>query len=100
MADLTSMTMRQRFEHWYSEEGKWPAAVDKDARGDYMLMQTALAWKAWQAADESAQVAYGPSGDQRQGGGVEAPTTPATGDVVAAKFEQHSTDGVGDSNAG
>jgi hypothetical protein len=51
--------LRQRFEHWYSDEGKWPQAVAKDGGGDYLLLQAALSWKAWQAADASAQVARG-----------------------------------------
>lgn len=48
-----SMTQRQAFEFWYSDQGKYPEAVETD-RGQYLLMQAALAWKAWKAACEWA----------------------------------------------
>lgn len=53
------LTLRQRFERWYSDDGKSPKAVERDGRGGYLLLQTANAWTVWQAADESAQIADG-----------------------------------------
>ena len=39
---------REAFEAWFSEQGKWPAAVDR--RGDgYILAAAQSAWVAWQA---------------------------------------------------
>ena len=42
--------IRQRFENWYSENGKWPKAVERDSKGDYKLMQACAAWIAWRAS--------------------------------------------------
>lgn len=40
---------RERFEAWFSDQGKWPQAVER--RGDgYRLMQANEAWRNWQAA--------------------------------------------------
>lgn len=40
---------RDAFEHWFSDEGKSPRAVERN--GDcYKLMQAHAAWQAWQAA--------------------------------------------------
>jgi hypothetical protein len=42
-------TERADFEHWFSDGGKWPAAVER--RGDeYMLAAAQTAWGTWQAA--------------------------------------------------
>lgn len=40
---------RAAFEAWYSEGGKWPAAVRRSGEG-YMLAAAQSAWTAWQAA--------------------------------------------------
>lgn len=40
---------RKLFEHWYSDEGKYPKAIERAAKGDYLLMQTHVAWGVWQA---------------------------------------------------
>lgn len=41
---------RAAFEAWFSEGGKWPAAVRRSGDG-YMLAAAQSAWTAWQAAD-------------------------------------------------
>ena len=41
--------MREAFEKWMSQDGKWPKAVEQRG-GAYALMQTASAWEAWRAA--------------------------------------------------
>ena len=41
---------RAAFEAWFSENGKWPAAVQRSGDG-YMLASAQSAWTAWQAAD-------------------------------------------------
>lgn len=41
--------VRERFERWMSEDGKWPDAV-AHRYGHYVLAHTESAWKAWQAA--------------------------------------------------
>ena len=43
---------REAFENWMTNDGKFPRAVDKDANGQYVLMQTASAWNVWVAACE------------------------------------------------
>ena len=41
---------RAAFEAWFSNGGKWPAAVQRSGDG-YMLAAAQSAWNAWQAAD-------------------------------------------------
>jgi hypothetical protein len=41
-------TIRPAFERWFSEDGKWPAAVLRDGSG-YMLASAQAAWTAWKA---------------------------------------------------
>ena len=45
--DLTDE--RAAFEAWYSEDGKWPKAIERDENGSYILMSAANAWIAFQA---------------------------------------------------
>ncbi len=42
--------MRDAFEKWFSDDGAWAKAVDRNARGEYVLAQAATSWRAWQAA--------------------------------------------------
>jgi hypothetical protein len=42
-------TARQAFEHWYSDEGENPRAVERSGDG-YLLAQAHSSWSAWQAA--------------------------------------------------
>lgn len=44
------MIEREAFEHWYSNEGKWPRAVMRANNGDYLLSSAYVAWGVWQAA--------------------------------------------------
>src|SRR4051812_27217311 len=41
---------RQIFEHWMSDEGRWPQAIEKDRSGQYRLAQACSAWAAWAAS--------------------------------------------------
>jgi hypothetical protein len=41
--------MREAFEKWMSQDGKWPKAVER-SNGSYVLLATAAAWEAWRAA--------------------------------------------------
>lgn len=43
------MDERKSFEHWFSDEGKFPKAVERNLDGGYRLAQAASAWTAWQA---------------------------------------------------
>lgn len=48
---------RQRFEHYYSDEGKTPRAIEKDSAGYYLYTGAYSAWTTWQicaAIDRSA----------------------------------------------
>lgn len=47
---------RAAFEAWFSENGKWPAAVQRSGDG-YMLASAQSAWTAWQAAAARWQAA-------------------------------------------
>jgi len=40
---------RKEFEHWFSNEGKWPQAVARNGEG-YKLMGAQDAWTTWKAA--------------------------------------------------
>lgn len=40
---------RAAFEHWFSDEGQWPQALQRNGEG-YMLAQAQSSWQAWEAA--------------------------------------------------
>ena len=46
------VTVRALFEHWMSDEGKTPKAVERHGDG-YKLMQAQICWTAWQAANDT-----------------------------------------------
>lgn len=54
---------RAAFEWWASDEGEYPASVERDGNGNYKLAQIQAHWDAWQAraALASAPVADGRS---------------------------------------
>lgn len=41
---------RAEFEAFASDNGKFPKAIERDAKGNYLLMHTAIGWMWWQAA--------------------------------------------------
>ena len=41
---------RAAFEAVASDDGKWPKAIERDAKGNYLLLTTANGWMWWQAA--------------------------------------------------
>ena len=41
---------RAEFEAVASDNGQWPQAIERDARGNYLLRTTAYGWMWWQAA--------------------------------------------------
>ena len=43
---------RPGFEHYMSEDGKYPKAIERSRDGGYVLMQAQSAWVTWQAACE------------------------------------------------
>lgn len=47
-----SMSQRKEFEHWFSDQGKWPQAVERNGEG-YKLMGAQDAWTTWKAARPS-----------------------------------------------
>lgn len=47
--------MRAAFEHWFSDEGQSPRAIERDMSGDYRLRQASFAWTAWKAAWQAAR---------------------------------------------
>lgn len=80
MTHTSTEQERAEFEAWASDNGKWPKAIERDSKGDYLLLQTATGWmwwqEAWQAASrapvvpqvtdemiEAANEAYCPFGD-------------------------------------
>ena len=48
-ANESVMSQRERFEHWFSDQGKWPQAVERSGEG-YKLMQAQSAWETWKVA--------------------------------------------------
>lgn len=52
------MSERERFEAWMSDDGKWPRAIERDSKGEYLLAKAASDWTVWQAA-RSGQAASG-----------------------------------------
>lgn len=50
------MDVRERFEYWYSDEGRTPKAVERNGDG-YRLIAAHTAWNAWQAAIKSEREA-------------------------------------------
>lgn len=48
-------TERATFEAVASDDGKWPQAIERDAKGNYLLMQTAQGWRWWQEAWQAAR---------------------------------------------
>lgn len=47
---------RAAFERFMSDDGKFPQAIERNANGDYVLMQAASSWHVWQAAVKICQV--------------------------------------------
>jgi hypothetical protein len=43
---------RAEFEFWYSDEGAHPKSIEKDVRGNYLLLGAAGAFQAWEAGWE------------------------------------------------
>lgn len=41
---------RELFEAFASDDGKWLKAIERDAKGNYLLLTTAVGWMWWQAA--------------------------------------------------
>lgn len=54
MTHTSTEQMRAEFEALASDQGKWPKAIERDAKGDYMLMQIAAGWQWWQQAWQAA----------------------------------------------
>lgn len=46
---------RETFEAYASDNGQWPAAIERNANGTYKLMQTAQAWAVWEYRAALAQ---------------------------------------------
>lgn len=53
---------RTQFEAWFSNDGKYPEAVDKSG-GDYLLASACAAWEAWQASRAAVEIEL-PSDDR------------------------------------
>lgn len=52
---------RKLFEAFASDDGKWLKAIERDAKGNYLLLTTAVGWMWWRAA-RSAPAAPLPQG--------------------------------------
>lgn len=44
--------VRAQFEHWFSDDGASPKAVERGSNGEYRYMPAVQAWKAWNAATD------------------------------------------------
>jgi hypothetical protein len=47
---------RALFEAVASDDGKWPKAIERDAKGNYLLLTTANGWMWWRAARRAPSV--------------------------------------------
>ena len=47
---------RKLFEAFASDNGNWLKAIERDARGNYLLLTTAVGWMWWQAARSAPAV--------------------------------------------
>lgn len=56
-----SEQMRKEFEDWMSDYGDSPKAIERNATGDYKLMQSVVAWRTWKAAWPAGAAAQAPS---------------------------------------
>jgi hypothetical protein len=59
-AEPARMSQRASFEHWYSDEGQSPRAVERNGEG-YKLMGAQAAWSAWKACYAALDVTGRPS---------------------------------------
>lgn len=50
MTHTSTEQERKLFEAVASDDGKWPQAIERDAKGNYLLLTTANGWMWWQAA--------------------------------------------------
>ena len=55
---MTQNTEQERklFEAFASDDGKWLIDIKRDARGNYLLLSTAVGWMWWQAARSAPAV--------------------------------------------
>lgn len=44
---LMEEELRTAFENWFSNQGAWPASIERHANGPYLLAATQSAWVAW-----------------------------------------------------
>lgn len=47
---MTRKQLEQSFEHWATEGGAWPKAIERNPSGSYRLAQINHAWTVWQDA--------------------------------------------------
>lgn len=50
---------RELFEAFASDNGKWLKDIERDARGNYLLLTTAVGWMWWRAARSAPAAAQG-----------------------------------------
>lgn len=60
MKEVKQMGQREAFEHWFSDEGNSPRAVERNGEG-YKLMAAQSAWNAWKAAYKHLDVTGRPT---------------------------------------
>ena len=49
---------RELFEAFASDDGEWLKAIERDARGNYLLLTTAVGWMWWRAARRAPVVPH------------------------------------------
>jgi hypothetical protein len=61
---MSTEAVRAEFERWFSEDGAWPAAIEKDRSGEYKLAAAVSSWHTWEAAmQHSARAALAQPSD-------------------------------------
>lgn len=90
---MDEQMMKEKFEHWYSNEGEYPKAIERTGDGkSYIYMGADSAWRAWQAcaAALSQPAAQGNSSHSAGGecGGVQVPKQTLVEWALSATPEQ------------
>lgn len=49
----TNQKLREAFETYITDDGKWPNAILKAPGGQYLLLRTSVAWQDWKACAEA-----------------------------------------------
>lgn len=52
---MSDQKCREAFEDWFSDQGQWPAAVERNPDGNYKMCSAHSAWVSWKAGWSNCQ---------------------------------------------